>query len=160
MTTLQLLAERGSAEAQLINRSAVRYSDDELLDAYSATVVGAVERIGPSVAHLEVWAPASTRQRRQRGRGARGSAPAGSGSGFVFTPDGFMLTNSHVVEHATKIRATFADGISCAAEIVGRDPDTDLAVLRVASPALVAATLGDSSRLRPGAARDRHRQST
>jgi S1-C subfamily serine protease len=123
-------------------------SDAELLDAYSATVVSAVERVGPSVAHLEVWGPASARARRPRGRAA--DAPAGSGSGFVFTPDGFMLTNSHVVERATRIRATFADGTTAAAEMVGSDPDTDLAVLRVNAPSLVAARLGDSTRLRPG----------
>jgi S1-C subfamily serine protease len=127
-------------------------SDRELLDAYSTVVVDAVERVGPSVAHLEVWAPLPARARRGRGRGAPDGqpAPAGSGSGFVFTPDGFLLTNSHVVEHATKVRASFADGSSYPAEIVGRDPDTDLAVLRVDAPTLVAAPLGDSAQLRAG----------
>ena len=105
-------------------------ADDELLDAYSTAVVAAVEQIGPSVAHLE--------------------SGSGTGSGFVFTPDGFMLTNSHVVERADRIRATFADGSTCTARVVGTDPDTDLAVLRLDSAPLVAATLGDSSRLRVG----------
>jgi S1-C subfamily serine protease len=152
MTKLQLLADGGSGEAPALERrERAYYRDTDLLDAYSAAVVGAVERVGPSVAHLEVWAPNAPRQRRGRGRGADGQpAPAGSGSGFVFTPDGFLLTNSHVVERATRIRATFADGTSCAAEIVGRDPDTDLAVLRVNAPSVVAATLGDSSKLRAG----------
>jgi S1-C subfamily serine protease len=147
MTKLQLMA--GTAEAHAESHPPTDgLSDADLLDAYSATVVSAVERVGPSVAHLEVWGQAGTRARGPRGRGA--DAPAGSGSGFVFTPDGFMLTNSHVVEGATRIRATFADGTTAPAEVVGRDPDTDLAVLRVSAPSLVAARLGDSTRLRPG----------
>lgn len=126
-------------------------TDAEILDAYSAAVVGAVERVGPSVAHLEVWTPNGGAQReRQRAAPNGQPAPSGSGSGFAFTPDGFMLTNSHVVERATRIRATFADGSSYDAHVVGSDPDTDLAVLRVHGASLVAATLGDSSRLRAG----------
>jgi S1-C subfamily serine protease len=151
MTKLQLLADGASADARPFAPRVEQFTDAELLDAYSATVVGAVERVGPSVAHLEVWGSGAGRPRRQRARGGDDQpAPAGSGSGFVFTPDGFMLTNSHVVEQATRIRATFADGTSASAEIVGCDPDTDLAVLRVDAPALTAATLGDSTRLRPG----------
>ena len=106
-------------------------TDAELLDAYSSAVVGAVERVGPSVAHIE-------------------TQPAGSGSAFAFTPDGFILTNSHVVERAKQIRATFADGMSYDARVVGVDPDTDLAVLRVHATSLAAAQLGDSGRLRQG----------
>jgi S1-C subfamily serine protease len=152
MTMLQLMAGTPAGEARAMEPRADVRRDDELLDAYSTAVIGAVERVGPSVAHLEVWAPTNDRQRKSRGRpSANGEpAPTGSGSGFVFTPDGFMLTNSHVVEGATRIRATFVDGMSASAEIVGRDPDTDLAVLRVSAPALVAAKLGDSTRLRPG----------
>jgi S1-C subfamily serine protease len=152
MTMLQLLAD-GARAAAPADEPRGRYDHDaDLLDAYSSAVVGAVERVGPSVAHLEVWTPDAPRQRRSRGRAERDGRPepTGSGSGFVFTPDGFLLTNSHVVERATRIRATFADGTSGAAEIVGRDPDTDLAVLRVDAPSLVAAKLGDSTRLRPG----------
>src|SRR5207237_4271889 len=88
--------------------------DDRLLDAYSAAVVGAVDAVAPSVAHLEV-----TFNRRR-----------GSGSGFAFTPDGLLLTNSHVVHGARGIRATFADGSSREADLVGDDPDTDIAVIR------------------------------
>src|SRR6476469_9594386 len=129
MTMLQLLG--GGAELHTTTSDPQAARDDaELLDAYSATVVSAVERVGPSVAHLEVWGPSEGRARRARGRAADGApAPAGSGSGFVFTPDGFMLTNSHVVERATRIRATFSDGTSCDAQLVGNDPGTDLAVL-------------------------------
>jgi S1-C subfamily serine protease len=108
-----------------------------------------VDRVAPSVAHLEVRLEASP-TRRSRGRRAADSERTGAGSGFVFTPDGFLLTNSHVVEGATRIRATFADGESHAAELVGVDPDTDLAVVRVDVPSLVTAPLGDSSRLRAG----------
>ncbi|MEO8623311.1 MAG: trypsin-like peptidase domain-containing protein, partial [bacterium] len=145
MTPLQLIANNMTADAAVQAHSDSNH-DADLLDAYSSAVVGAVERVGPSVAHLEVWQPASAKTRRGRGRGEQ----TGSGSGFVFTPDGFVLTNSHVVEHATRVRATFSDGTSCAADIVGTDPDTDLAVLRVNAPSLVAAQLGDSTRLRPG----------
>ena len=152
MGGLELIANGASGGAASRGRATFHPGDGGLLDAYSEAVTGAVERVGPSVVHLEVWQPASAKGRRQRGRGASDASPAptGSGSGFVFTPDGVLLTNSHVVEHATRIRATFADGSSCAAEIVGADPDTDLAVLRVDAPSLVAASLGDSTRLRPG----------
>ena len=152
MGRLELIANGAVGGALSRDRSTPPPADNELLDAYSEAVIGAVERVGPSVAHLEVWQPASAKARRPRGRAASEASPAptGSGSGFVFTPDGFLLTNSHVVEHATRIRATFADGTSCAAELVGADPDTDLAVLRVDAPSLVAAPLGDSTRLRPG----------
>lgn len=126
--------------------------ETDLLDAYSSAVVDAVERVGPAVAHLAVWAPSvgGPRGARNRPGGDGQPAPSGTGSGFVFTPDGFMLTNSHVVERATRIRATFADGSSYAAEVVGSDPDTDLAVLRVHATSLAAAKLGDSGRLRAG----------
>jgi S1-C subfamily serine protease len=148
---LQLLSSGASGEPTPVERRDDRAGDGELLDAYSAAVVGAVERVGPSVAHLEVWVSRSATSRGPRGRsGGDGLEAAGSGSGFVFTPDGFLLTNSHVVERARRIRATFADGTSCGAEIVGRDPDTDLAVLRVDPPAIVPARLGDSARLRVG----------
>ena len=148
---LQLLSTGAPGEPAPAGRGDHRATDSELLDAYSAAVVGAVERVGPSVAHLEVWAPRSATARGARGRsGGEGLAPGGSGSGFIFTPDGFVLTNSHVVERARRIRATFADGTSCDAEIVGRDADTDLAVLRVDTAAIVTARLGDSARLRVG----------
>ena len=125
--------------------------DGELLDAYSNAVVGAVERVGPSVAHLAVWTP-NANPRRGRGRAAIDGQlePTASGSGFVFTPDGFILTNSHVVEGATRIRASFADGSTYDAHVVGTDPDTDLAVIRVHATGLTAARLGDSTRLRAG----------
>lgn len=124
--------------------------DDALLDAYSSAVVSAVDRVAPSVAHIEVWLRGDPARRTRPRRSAGAEDRSGTGSGFLFTPDGFLLTNSHVVEGATRIRATFADGESHAAELVGTDPDTDLAVLRVDVSSLSTATLGDSSRLRAG----------
>ena len=146
---LQLLRDNTVADPAAARRETPD-RNDELLDAYSTAVVSAVDRVAPSVAHIEVSLHGDP-SRRARGRRPGGAGEqTGAGSGFLFTPDGFLLTNSHVVEGATRIRATFADGESHAAELVGVDPDTDLAVLRVDVRSLVAASLGDSSRLRAG----------
>jgi S1-C subfamily serine protease len=153
VASLRLLAD-GTAESAIpAGARTAADRDDDLLDAYSRAVIAAVERVGPAVAHIEVRSAGDSRPSRGRGRGPSRSAPnesTGSGSGFLFTPDGFLLTNSHVVERGTRVRATFADGAACAAEIVGTDPDTDLAVLRVDAPPVAPATLGDATRLRPG----------
>src|SRR5262245_49721092 len=113
--------------------------EPELLDAYSRAIIDAVERVGPSVVHLEIT----------KGTGGR-RGNQGSGSGFFFTPDGFLLTNSHVVHGASKIRATLSDGNSYAAHLIGEDPDTDLAVVRIDAAAPACAALGDSGALKPG----------
>src|SRR6266568_3681214 len=116
--------------------------DGALLDAYSAAVVAASERVGPAVVHVEV---------AQAPRSAGGEAQRrGSGSGFAFTPDGFILTNSHVVHGARTIHVSFADGASCDADLVGDDPDTDVAVIRIGGHQLPTATLGSSRKLRVG----------
>lgn len=141
---LKLISDSTTSAGEMLADPAPQHSDNGLLDAYSAAVSAAVERITPSVVHLEIRLPSSRSPRGRR------SDPHGSGSGFVFTPDGFVLTNSHVVERAVQVRATLADGTRCEASVVGTDPDTDLAVVRLAGSGFVPAPLGDSTRLRPG----------
>ncbi|HKN00384.1 MAG TPA: trypsin-like peptidase domain-containing protein [Candidatus Binataceae bacterium] len=111
----------------------------ELLDAYSNAVARAAEKVSPSVVNIEV-----------RGK-KNGPEPAGgTGSGFVFTPDGFILTNSHVVNRATEVTVLLFDGRRAAAQIIGNDPDSDLAVVRIDAPDLKPVELGESRALRVG----------
>jgi len=120
---------------------------DALLDAYSRAVITAAERVSASVLNLEVHQP------NERGQALDPRFPnqaRGHGSGFIFTPDGFILTNSHVVHDASKIEATLTDGRRFQADLVGDDPETDLAVVRIESANLVPASLGDSQTLRVG----------
>jgi S1-C subfamily serine protease len=112
-----------------------RPRDDLLLDAYSESVATAVERAGPAVIHLEV-----------RGN----DAPGGSGSGFFISPDGYALTNSHVVHAARDVRIALADGRRMHADVIGDDPDTDLAVVRADATDVTHLDLADSDRVRPG----------
>lgn len=130
--------------AQGVSAPQADASDDSLLDAYSRAVTGAVGRVSPSVVNIEVHQVAGrTRSGEPRER-------RGGGSGFVFTPDGLILTNSHVVHDAKRMEVTFADGRRMPASAIGDDPASDLAVIRVDEPGLVAAALGDSQQLRVG----------
>jgi S1-C subfamily serine protease len=139
---LSLTGNAGTGLAPEPAEKQAGFDETPLLDAYSSAIVQAVDRVAPAVVHLEITA-------RNAGR-RRGAEGGGSGSGFFFTPDGFLVTNSHVVAGSTAIRATLSDGAAYTAHFVGADPDTDLAVLKVDHSAPGFAVLGDSSRLRPG----------
>jgi S1-C subfamily serine protease len=113
--------------------------DSGLLDAYSEAVASAAERVSPSVVNIEVF--------RKKGSD---ELPAGTGSGFIFTPDGFVLTNSHVVAHAHRVSVTLLDGRRAEGALVGSDPHSDVAVVRIGASGLVAGVLGDSGKVRVG----------
>ncbi len=114
-------------------------SDGSLLDAYSQTVADTIERASPAVAHIEIAGD-------RNGRTARGT-----GSGVVVSPDGLVLTNNHVVEGASRIHLMLRGGLQASARVLGRDPDTDLAVLRAETPeTLPSLMLADSKRVRAG----------
>jgi S1-C subfamily serine protease len=117
-----------------------RLDDAELLDGYSQAVVQAVERVSGSLVKIDV----------QSARRANRPSQEGSGSGFVFTPDGLILTNSHVVHQAAKITLTFTDGSQSSAVLIGEDRDTDIAVLRTERALFSPAFLGSSKKLRIG----------
>lgn len=132
----------GKATAHYPSARQPARSDEELLDAYSQAVIGAAEKVSRSVvnieAHRHVGAPAQSQELR------------GSGSGFILTPDGFILTNSHVVHSASRLEIGLSDGRRYQANLIGDDPDTDLAVIRIDAHDFVAAEIGDSEKLRVG----------
>src|SRR5512141_1027504 len=107
----------------------IKQNDRALLDAYSQTVTAVAEQVSPSVVRIEA---------------------NGSGSGFVMTPDGYLLTNSHVVSGAKRVDVTLQDGQRLPGQVVGDDPHTDIALVRIDAPKLVALTFSNSSALRVG----------
>jgi S1-C subfamily serine protease len=135
---MQLWRRDRDRDASFVSNRA-NSQDEELLDAYSSAVVSVVEAVSPSVVHVQV-------------RGARrGMMAQGSGSGTILSPDGIVLTNNHVVEGAAAIELALTDSRRFAARVLGRDPDTDIAVLRAdTSDRLPAARLGNSKKLKAG----------
>lgn len=115
--------------------------DEDLLDAYSRAVVDAVDRVGPGVLRIDASGVRTIESSRPEGA---------TGSAFAFTPDGLALTNSHVVHGSRSLKATLADGSETEADLIGEDPDTDLAVVRLRARHVPGQALGDSSRLRAG----------
>src|SRR5213080_3345276 len=136
----EFLFDEANSERPLCNETATRASDPALLDEYSRAVVSAVERVAPSVVNIEVQQRTKNQPRDI----------AGNGSGFVITPDGFILTNSHVVHAATRIVVNLSGGGDYPAQLIGDDPETDLAVIRIDAPQLVHVRLADSESLRVG----------
>jgi S1-C subfamily serine protease len=137
---LEFLFSEANSEGASSSNAATRPADTVLLDEYSRAVVGGVERVAPSVVNIEV---------RHRAQNQRRDI-AGNGSGFVITPDGFILTNSHVVHGANGITVNLSDGRDYHAQLIGDDPETDLAVIRIHAPQLVHVRLADSESLRVG----------
>jgi S1-C subfamily serine protease len=138
----------GSLPPEPAQATAPESVDAALLDSYSRAVTAAVEKVSPSVVNVEVHQ--AIRQTGGRPRSGEPRERRGGGSGFVFTPDGLILTNSHVVHDATRIEVTLADGRRAPAHTIGDDPATDLAVIRIDASGLQAVPLGDSQQLRPG----------
>jgi S1-C subfamily serine protease len=130
------------------SRRAEQRSDQELLDAYSRAVTQVVETVGPSVVAISI---SKTRAARRPGGAPEGEpGAAGAGSGVIVTPDGFVLTNNHVVEDSDGLEVSLTDGRTFTARVVGTDPATDLAVIRISDGSLPACELGDSDLLKVG----------
>jgi len=146
LNTPRFLADDNLTEKTLHRPETAPYDNEGLLDAYSSAVIYASEKVSPSVVNIDVF-----QKNRDRRNNSSESKKSGSGSGFFFTPDGFILTNSHVVRNASEMEVSLLDGQSYKARLIGEDPDSDLAVIRIddlsdAKPA----SLGVSQNLRVG----------
>lgn len=142
----EFIKETGTAVEGRLTAEPEPVQDDELLDAYSRAVIGGADAVSPSVVNISVTPKDTGRHKAIRlPREMRGT-----GSGFVFTSDGFILTNSHVVQNAAALEVMLPDGRSYRADVIGDDPDTDAAVIRISAPELKAVTFGDSGKLRVG----------
>jgi len=152
MNNILPLAYNSAAPAGASPDRKPQNGDLEVLDAYSAAVTKVVELISPSVVKIDVSHHVTRRgfggRRRERVQGSE--QVTGSGSGVIFTPDGFILTNSHVIHGAASINVRLADGREFKALLIGDDPYTDLAVIRITADDLPSATLGDSQAIRIG----------
>src|SRR5229473_2732117 len=146
---IELLSDERLESEDARTRDQLVHSEpgEEPMDAYSRAVITAAEKVSPSVVYIEVQQPVRSR---------RGNIPRmpqetrGSGSGFIFTPDGFIMTNSHVVSAAKRIEVPISDGHKYQADLIGDDMDTDLAVIRINAPNLVPAHLGEAQKIRVG----------
>lgn len=119
-------------------------SDDRLLDAYSSTIVEVVRKTSPAVAHIMVV------KKMQDPRNGKTVEMPGAGSGFAISTDGYLVTNNHVVEDALSIKVAFADGLELNAELTGRDPSTDIAVIKIFEGELKPLQFANSALLEPG----------
>lgn len=144
---LSFLATEGSSANAGAHRRRVEEQDDYLLDAYSQTVTGVAGRVSAAVVHMKVQKPQPQGRRQPT---PPNGGDGGTGSGFIISSDGYVVTNSHVVNGATHIEASLPDGRSFRASVVGDDPATDIAVVKIDGDNLASVAFGESDRLRVG----------
>jgi len=153
MKTLMLLANTPTNQPTGQSTMPSGNHDLDLLDAYSAAVTAVVKKVSPAVVKIDISRHASRRGSVSPRRGRHpsgGERLTGSGSGLIFAPDGFILTNSHVIDRAAAINVVMADGREFAGQLIGDDPYTDLAVISINGQQLPTAVLGDSQAIQIG----------